>query len=185
MSRQFWKETLSWATGDGTAVANTVSETIMSPNITIPANYLQDGRSLHLYAFGKHSTTGTPTLALAVRFGGVGGTLLAKSGGIVTGSAVTNAGWELDVYLTTRSNGSSATIMANGRAIAHSATSPSVGSATGAPGIAPVTAGGQTAPATATVDATADTALSITAQWAAASSSNTLTLNNYYIESLN
>ena len=44
MSRQYWSETLSWATADGTAVNTTTTETIIFPNVTIPANYMQDGR---------------------------------------------------------------------------------------------------------------------------------------------
>ena len=184
MSRQFWGETLAWATADGTAVANSTTETIIFPNVTIPANYLQDGRSLRLTLFGKHSTTATPTLTFRVRFGGVAGTVLAASGAI-TCATVTNAAFKLDITLTVRSNGSTGTVMANGEATVYGDTAPTVGSATGAPGIGPMTAGGQTAPATATVDLTADAALSITAQWSAASASNTLTGTNYLVESLN
>lgn len=185
MSRQFWGETLAWATADGTAVANSTTETIIFPNVTIPANYLQDGRSLRLTVFGKHSTTATPTLTFRLRWGGVSGTVLAASGAVTCGSGVTNAAFKIDLILTTRSNGSSGTIMCNGEVAVHGGTAPTVGSATGAPGIGPMTAGGQTAPAVATVDLTADTALSITAQWSAASASNTLTGVNYLIESLN
>lgn len=184
MSRQFWGETLAWATADGTAVANSTTETIIFPNITIPANYLQDGRSLRLTLFGKHSTTATPTLTFRVRWGGVAGTVLAASGA-VTCATVTNAGFKMDVILTTRSNGSSGTVMANGEVVVYGSTAPTVGSATGAPAVAPMTAGGQTAPAVATVDLTADTALSVTATWSAASASNTLTGVNYLLESLN
>lgn len=184
MSRQFWGETLAWATSDGTAIANSTTETIIFPNVTIPANYLQDGRTLRLTVFGKHSTTATPTLTFRLRWGGVSGTVLAASGAI-TCATVTNAGFKIDLILTVRSNGSSGTVMANGEAVVYGGTAPTVGSATGAPGIGPMTAGGQTAPATATVDLTADAALSITAQWSAASASNTLTGTNYVIESMN
>jgi len=48
MSRQAWNETLAWATADGTAVHTTTTETILFPNVTIPANYMQDGRALRL-----------------------------------------------------------------------------------------------------------------------------------------
>jgi len=185
MSRQFWAETLTWSTADGTAVANSTTETGIWPNVTIPANYLQDGRTLRIRFFGKHSTTGTPTLTFRVRLGGVAGTLIVASGAITCGSAVTNALFDGEALMTVRSNGSSGTIMGNGVARVHSATAPTVGSATGAPGIGPMTAGGQTAPATATVDLTADQSLTISAQWSAASASNTLTGLNLIIESLN
>ena len=185
MSRQFWNETLAWATADGTAIANTVTETIIFPNVTIPGNYLQDGRTVRLYVFGKYSTTGTPTVTFRLRWGGVAGTVIVASGAITGGSTVTNAAFENLILLTTRSNGSSGTVMANGHAILYGATAPTVGSATGAPGIGPMTAGGQTAPAAVTLDLTADTALSITATWSAASASNTLTGHNYIIEAVN
>lgn len=185
MSRQFWSETLAWATADGTAVVNTVTETILFPNITIPANYLQDGRSLRLNAVGAYSTTATPTLLFSLRWGGVSGTLLCKSAAITGGSTVTNALWWLEVMLTVRSNGSSGTVMANGWASVYSATAATVGSATGAPGDSPMTNGGVTGPAVATVDFTADTALSITLTWGTANASNTATGKNYYLEALN
>jgi hypothetical protein len=53
MSRQFWNETLTWAVANGVAVANTTTETILFPSVTIPANFLQDGRVLRLTAQGN------------------------------------------------------------------------------------------------------------------------------------
>lgn len=185
MSRQFWSETLAWATSDGTAIANSTTETIIFPNITIPGNFLQDGRSLRLLLFGKHSTTGTPTLTFRLRWGGVSGTVIVASGAITCGSAVTNAPFELNLILTTRSNGSTGTVMCNGTAVVWGDAAPTVGSATNAPGVSPMTAGGASAPAAVTLDLTADTALSVTAQWSAASASNTLTGVNYILEALN
>jgi hypothetical protein len=188
MSRQFWGETIAVSTLDGAAVANTTSETILFPNITIPANYLQDGRAMRLRVFGKHSTlgSGTVTLTFRLRLGGVAGVLLTASAAITQVISLTNAAFDLDIILNVRTNGSSGTIMANGTARVFGATAPTVGSATGAPAIAPMTVGGQTAPAaSAAVDLTADQALSITVQHGAASASNTVTGLNYILESLN
>ena len=61
MSRQFWSETLTWAVAAGTAIANSSVETILFPNVTIPANYLQDGRVIRGRAFFAYGTTATPT----------------------------------------------------------------------------------------------------------------------------
>lgn len=187
MSRQFFSEPLAWATADGAAVANTTTETILFPNITVPANYLQDGRSLRLRVIGKHSTlgSGTVTLTFKLRFGGVGGTVLAQTAAITQVVSLTNALFELDLVLTVRSNGSSGTVMANGIARVYGATAPTVGSATGAPAVAPMTNGGQTGPAAATVDLTADTSLSVTVTHGAANASNTVTGLNYLLEALN
>jgi hypothetical protein len=186
MSRQFWNETLAWATNDGVAVANTVTETIIFPNVTVPANYLQDGRTLRLRAIGKHSTTGTPTLTFRLRWGGVTGTVIAVTGAITTGSAVANALFDIDLLMTVRSNGSTGTVMCNGSARVHSsAGTPAVGSATNQPAEVGMTAGGQAVPAAVTLDLTVDTALAITATWSAASASNTLQGVNYVIEAMN
>lgn len=148
---------------------------------------MQDGRSLRLRAIGQHSTlgSGTVTLLFGLRWGGVAGTILCKTAAITQLISLTAALWELDIILTTRSNGSSGTIMANGMARVYGATAPTIGSATGAPAMAPMTAGGQITPAVATVDLTADTALSLTVTHGAASSSNTVTGLNYLGETLN
>lgn len=187
MSRQFWEETLAWATASGAAVANTTTETILFPNITIPANFLQDGRTLRIRAIGQHSTlgSGTVTLLFGLRWGGVAGTILCKSAAITQLISLTAAMWEVDIILTTRSNGASGTVMANGTAKVFGATAPTIGSATGAPAVAPMTAGGQITPAVATVDLTADTALSLTVTHGAASASNTVTGLNYLVEAMN
>ena len=185
MSRQFWSETLLWAVASGTAVANTTTETIMFPNATIPANFLQDGRAFRIRAFGQYSTTATPTIIFTLRWGGVAGTVLCKTAACTTPSGVTAATWDLDVIVQTRSNGSAGTVMANGTARVFAAVAGTVASATGAGLVTPMTAGGVVTPATAAVDLTADTALSLTATWSAASASNTLTGLNYTVEALN
>lgn len=185
MSRQFWCETVFAGVNSGTAVANTTTETIIFPNVTIPANYMQDGRCLRLRVFGQYSTTGTPTLIFSVRWGGVAGTLLCKTAACTTPSGVTAAMFDLDVLLQTRSNGSSGTIMANGVARVFAAVAGTVASATGEGLVTPMSNGGVVTPAAATVDLTNDTALSVTATWSAASASNTLTGLNYTIEALN
>lgn len=185
MSRQFWSETLVWATASGTAVANTTTETILFPNVTIPANYMQDGRTLLIRAIGQYSTTATPTMIFSLRWGGVAGTVLCKTAACTTPSGVTAAMWDLDILVTTRSNGSSGTLMANGVARVHAAVAGTVASTTGEGLVTPMTAGGVVTPAVATVDLTADTALSLTLTWSAASASNTATGLNYTIMALN
>lgn len=185
MSRQSWSENVAWATADGTAIANSTTETIIFPNVTLPANYMADGRLLRVTAYGKHSTTGTPTLTFRLRWGGVAGTTLAASGAMVTGSAVSNAMWSIELLIQTRSNGASGTLLAVGKArLGEDATS-TVGSATNAGAEDFMGSAGVATPAAVTVDLTADTALALTAQWGTASASNTLTGIVYSLESLN
>lgn len=186
MSRQFWSETLAAATASGVAVANSTTETILFPLITIPANYMADGRTMRLSAFGQYSTTGTPTMLFSLRWGtATGGVLLCKSAATTTPSGVTAAMWEILIYMTVRSNGATGTIMANGKSIVYAAVAGTVGSATGAACTTPMTNGGVVTPAPATCDFTADTTLALTLTWSAASASNTATGLNFQLESLN
>lgn len=187
MSRQYWQELIAWATSSGTAIASSTTETVIFPNVTIPANYMQDGRTLHLVVMGQYSTLGSGTVShvYQVRWGGVAGTTICKTGTVTLLISMTTALFMFDVYITTRTNGASGTVMGNGFAMAFGGTAPTIGSATGAPAIAPMTAGGQTVPAVATLDLTADASLSVTLLHGANSASNTATGLNYTIESMN
>lgn len=185
MSRQYWQEAIAWATADGTAIANTVTETIIMPNLTVPANYMADGRLLRVAAAGRLSTTATPTVRFRLRWGGVSGTVIWDSGTITLGSTVTAALWWLQIMAIVRANGSSGSVFAMGPVIVGSALAPTVGSATGAPAAGVFGSAGDDTPAAITVDLTADKALALTAEWGTASASNTLTGHMYHIESLN
>jgi hypothetical protein len=192
MSRQFWEESLAWATASGTAVANTTTETILFPNVTIPANYLQDGRVLQLNAFGAYGTTSTPTLIFTIRWGGVAGTVIAKSStatltSAVGGGASMTALWNLNAFIQVRTNGSSGTLMTNGLATMFTSTAGTAGTVTNYGMPMPIASGstGGTTPVTATVDLTADTALSLTATWGTANAANSIQGTNYWIEAMN
>lgn len=184
-SRQYWAEMIAWAVADGAAVANTTTETIVFPNVTIPANYMQDGRLLTLRGLGRFSTTATPTIRFRLRWGGVAGTLIWDSGTITT-ATVTAALWQIPaIIIQTRSNGSSGTLFAAGMCVIGSAAAPTVASATGAPAIGVFGSAGDDTPAAVTCDLTADTALSLTVAWSAASASNTETGHQYDLASEN
>lgn len=178
MSRQFWNETLFWAVADGTAVANTASETVIYPDVTIPANFLQDGRVLRLAVAGKYSSTANPTIQFTTRWGGVAGTLLCQSATILC-SGVTNYHFLMESTITTRVNGSAGTLMPIGCVyVQNSSWSPYLAFPMGA-------AAGTAPTAVTSLNLASDTALSVTAKWSAASPSNTLTGMSYFIEALN
>lgn len=192
MSRQFWMEALAWATASGTAVANSVTETILFPNITIPANYMQDGRNLRIMQFGGYGTTATPTIIFTIRWGGVAGTVMAKSSTVTTtsgtgGGASMTSLWELVALLSTRLNGSSGTVMSNGHVILHTAAAATAGTVANYGLVMPLVSGstGGTTPAVATLDLTADTALSVTVTWSASAAANSIQGHQYVLESLN
>lgn len=183
MSRQYWQELISWATADGTLINSTATETIIFPNVTLPANYMQDGRCIRITAYGRHTAASTPTLTFRLRWGGVAGTVLCASGAMVTGT-VTAGMWCVEAILQVRSNGSGGTIFAVGRAKINEDATQTVGSATLAGVEDFMGSAGVATPAVATVDLTADTAVSITAQFGTAGS-NTLLGHVYIMESLN
>lgn len=178
MSRQFWSETLAWATADGTAIASTTTETSIFPDITIPGNYMQDGRCLRAWMFGRLGNTASATITFAVRWGGAAGTLLAQSEAITPGASVTSVAWELNVLIQTRSNGASGTLFVMGTIIMSLTASTSFTQTFGNVGF-------DVPAVSAAVNLTADTALAITADWSANSASNTLTGHLYTLESLN
>ncbi len=192
MSRQAWCESVFAATSSGTAIANSTTETIIFPNVTIPANYMADGRCLRLRAFGAYGTTSTPTLIFSVRWGGVAGTVLSKSSTITTtsatgGGASMTALWTAEIIIQTRSNGATGTLMTNGEVILYNSANPTSGTVTnyGLPAVLASGSTGGTTPVAVTADLTADTALSFTATWGTANSANSLQGHQYTIESLN
>lgn len=188
MSFQTWEETVAAATASGTAIAASTTETVLVANVTIPANSLQNGRTMRMRAWGSYGTTGTPTLAFGIRWGGgtgASGTVMAKTGSITTGSGVgggasMTAMWELEAYIQVRSNGSSGTLMTNGMVTLYT-----TGTAAGSG--YPIASGstGGTTPVAVTLDLTADMALSVTALWGTNNAANSIQLHNYNLESMN
>lgn len=193
MSRQFWSETVAWATAPGTAVAGTAVETILIPNVTIPANFMQDGRALIVKATGAYGThSATTGFTMAMRWGGVSGTHLCESAvNVLTvsfgGGASMTALWEMEAVIQTRSNGSSGTLFTNGHATFYSAALTTGGTIANYGMPIPLVSGtgGGATPVVATVDLTADTALSLTGLWATANAANSIRCDTFSIEAKN
>lgn len=194
MSRQYWSETVQSITSSGATVASTAVETILAPNVTIPANYMQDGRTLRLRAWGQYGTTATPSCVISLRWGGVGGTILGKTGlnvltsGVGGGASMT-ANWSMEAIIQTRSNGATGTVWTMGDIVWYTSTLTTAGTVTqyGMPValISGTTGAPGTAAAVSTVDLTADTALSFTALWSASNAANSIKCDIMTIEALN
>ncbi|NGO66818.1 right-handed parallel beta-helix repeat-containing protein [Streptomyces boncukensis] len=142
----------------GTA-ANTTTETAVA-SLLIPANDALPGTGYRFSVHGQASTTGTPTLTIRVRLGGATGTVLAAFSAVTTASGIAGRGWSVSGVLHAVVPGSTGTWTANGQLVHRLA------STTGQ-ALQEVTDG------TVTRDSTADQALVVTAQWSAASASNT------------
>lgn len=178
MPNQSWEQVFSVTTADSTAVANTTTETVLFPNYQVYGNVMDAPRLIRLTCFGKLSTTGTPTITFAVRWNGVSGTLLATTEAITCGSGVANVNWMLQVHVQTRTSGSSGALLTWGVAHVH----------TSATAVATnvFSVSGYDAPAAvSSLDLSTDTPLSVTADWSAASASNTITGMHYVLEYLN
>ena len=117
-----WSETLYSSTVTETALT-AAAEAVMFPASTvpgyygfIPGGYMVPHRTLHLRAAGQLSTAATPgTFLDRIRWGGVTGTVLVASGGAgATGTAVTmaasqtNVFWRCELYITARGDISTA-----------------------------------------------------------------------------
>lgn len=169
--RQYWSAPLApFHIADGTALASSTTLTDISPtpNITLPANFLDPGMTLWFTAWGRFSTTATPTLLLGLYYGGVAGVAICATAAITTPSAVTNQTWRFEGEARVRTIGSSGTIL--GVAVAENVS-------TTATNMAPATA-----PTAATIDTTAAKALTIGAQWGTNSASNTITCHHFAVE---
>jgi hypothetical protein len=192
MSRQFWEETLTWATALPTAVANTVTETILFPDVTIPANFMADGRLLRMAGYYKYGTTATPSLIFSVRWGGVAGTVLAKQAANVTTSAVgggasMTAVGMFEIYIQTQTGGATGTLMTMGYTTLWTNTLLTAGTVTNYGQVAPIVSGstGGSTPVAVTAALNVDTALSLTVTWGAANAANSIQGLIQAIEAMN
>lgn len=192
MSRQAWNEAIAAATAAGTAIASSTTETILFPNVTFPANFMQDGRVVRLRGFGAYGTTGTPTLTFSVRWGGVSGTILAKSAaatltsGVGSGATMT-ALWSFEILIQVRANGSSGSLFTSGEVNLYTSTAPTAGTVTnyGMPIVLASGSTGGTTPVAVSADLTVDTALSFTALWGTNNAANSIRGDQYTIEAMN
>ena len=86
-----------------------------TPTLTYPANFFVAGRTLRIKARGQFTTTSSiPTFTISIILQGITICATAATSGLET-STTTN--WQLEVELTCRQTGSSATIIGNGMII--------------------------------------------------------------------
>lgn len=176
MSSQGWVELLPTdQANNGTTISNSTTETILFPDFTIPASYLNDNKFLRYTARGKLSNIVTTpgTLTFALRLGGVSGTLIAQTSAISLNIvAQTDIMFEIVIDIISRGNGTTSPILAMGKVelaaqLAGNNNQPNfMGSAGGASG---------NTPATVNVDTTQNQALSLTAKFSIANAGNAIT----------
>lgn len=173
MPAQYWVSTLRPGyTADGAAYGTATALTAISPtpDTVLGANFLAPGSQIHVVGAGRYSTTATPTVIFGLYYGGIGGTLLAASAAITTGSGVTNLTWRFEADVVVRTDGSSGTAMTTGVVYGVAAT---------AVALVPVSA-----PVTATIDTTASKSIVLAATWGTNNAANTLTCHFWQVQSV-
>jgi hypothetical protein len=155
----------------GVALANSTTLTDISPapQFTLPANFLQEGSTFTLKAWGVFSTTATPTLSLGFYYGGVAGVALGTTGAVTTGSGVTNVPWRIQLDVDVWTDGTTGTAKTQGWA--------GFGTGVAAWSFLPIPNTANTA--TVAVDTTTSKLLTVGAQWGAASASNTVQCHGF------
>jgi hypothetical protein len=160
--------TLFTQTADATC-ANTTTETTLTSTgvgtLTLPANFFVPGKTIKLQAYGFHSSTSGTTVTIRVKLGST--TILTASG---TSGPDTNAGVIMDTVITCRTTGASGTVAGQG-VYTEIGNSPNFRQMTNT--------------AAVTVDTTASQAITMTAQWGAASAGRTITVTNLSVQVLN
>jgi hypothetical protein len=160
--------TLFTQTADATC-ANTTTETTLTSTgvgtLTLPANFFVAGKTIKLLAYGFHSSTSGATVTIRVKLGST--TILTATG--ASGSD-TNAGIIMDTVITCRTTGASGTVAGQG-VYTEIGNTPNFRQMTNT--------------AAVTVDTTASQAITMTAQWSAASAGRTITVTNLSVQVLN
>jgi hypothetical protein len=177
--QQSWNGLLNYtAIASASPLASSAALTDISPTpqLVLPANYLQIGQRYRLRAAGVFSNTATPTLLLGFYVGGIAGAAIGASGAITTITAATNWSWIAEIEFQVRAIGSSGSIFPYLGRLQMPASLTQFQADYAIPA---------TAPAGVTVDTTAAKALTVGAQWGASSASNTITCNAFDIEQLN
>jgi hypothetical protein len=179
--------TLMTAQVDGAALTNSTTATSLLPSqakYTLPANFLSIGTTLRFRAAGRISTVVTTpgTLTLDIRFGSV---IVATSPAFALNIvAQTNISWVLNWDLTCRAVGGSTS--ANFMHLGAWTSSAIIGGVAAASGGADTLLIPASAPAVGTgFDSTTAQQIDFFGTWSVQSSSNSILVHQYSIDSLN
>jgi len=142
-------------------IASTAAETAFSTKYTIKGGSLVAGSVLRVRASGEaDSVTGTPTLLMRMKIGGVSGSLLLAA---VQASVGSGANWLIDAVLTARVVGGSGLIAVSGFGVVQQTFE-----VTDQPSVA--------------VDTTIDQDLVVTADWSVPHASNSVSLSAFNVD---
>lgn len=192
MPNNSYESVLISSQADGTALASSTTPTSLLPSsakFKLWPNYAETANKvIKLTAHGRISTVVTTpgTLTLQVRFIDSAATsVTVLDGGAMTLNIVaqTNVHWMLETYLHVRAIGSAATVFGYGRWQSHAVIAAPAPTAGGAPAhMLPF----NSAPAVgATFRGDLENLVDLFATWSVNSASNSITLHNFILESMN
>jgi len=178
--------------GDGSALTNSTTPTSLLPaaaKYKLWANYFESlGKAIRVTAHGRISTVVTTpgTLTLQLRLTDSAATVVSvfDSGAMTLNTtAQTNTPWILQATCIARSVGSAGTLFGYGTFTSHAVIgSSAIGTAGAQTQMLPYNA----APAVGTAfDMTLENRVDLFATWSVANASNSITLHNFLLESLN
>jgi len=172
---------------DGAIISNTTTETIMVPDFTFAADYLEHGDVLkYTLFFGWSSVITTPgTLTLRLRWGGVSGVALATSGAFAPDPTAgsTSLSGKVEFVMVCRATGTAGSAFTMGSMLPGGDFDDAT--ATTLKGNLDMQMIPVSAPAPVAIDTTIAKALSPTAQFSVATSPTNLTNYIALLESLN
>lgn len=159
----------NYAAQSSVTVANSTTQTSLLPaTITLAANEIQPGFTMRLKVGGIMSTTGAPTLRVAVYVGAV----IVGDASIVTLPTIASAQFDLEFLLTFSSNGASATYQSGGRFLI-----------VPGGGTAATTVGFPIAESVSTANLTNSNTVDVKVTWGTANASNSIRSDVVVIES--
>lgn len=183
MSLQGWQETLISASVDGTAAQSAGAVSILAPaaRFTLPANYMQVGKTLRARITGRMSNSSGATLNLKINLGTVASPIVAFDGAAnALTSAKANVTFNLECLMTCRAIGSAtvANCITVGKLITESVgLTAGIASAQNLPLTSPAVGSG--------FDSTITNVFDLTATWGASIASNSIQVHQFVLEALN
>lgn len=182
MTVSIYTTTLVSSVTTSTAVANTVTETILVPDFAFPANYFLQSTRLRATMIGQVSNvvTAAPTMTIRVRIGPLTLSTVAvfATGALAANTtANTNLTWRANLMVSCRSVGTTGTVTAGGEFWFPNLTGATITNL--AAFMMP-----SSAPTTATLDTTVVNIMSISGQWGTANAANSIQVTDYTLESL-
>lgn len=164
------------AQASGSALANSSTATSLLPTAavyTLPANFFSYiGQTIHIEAYGVISTTSTPTITFSMYLAGAS---ICASQAITTGSGLASVTWKVEMDATVQAVGSGTTAK-----LAFSGVAFGIAAATSVT-LIPATSPGQGTG----FNSTQANALDFFGTWGTSSASNTITLTQYFVDSMN